>query len=40
MQLLVKQVAVGTDSVRIRLRTSGLTGLINEFTGRDSRKAA
>ena len=40
VQLLVERVVVGTDGVRIRLRTNGLVGLINELTGSASCKAA
>ena len=39
VQLLVERVLVGTDGVRIRLRTNGLVGLNNELT-RGQKKAA
>jgi hypothetical protein len=40
VQLLVERVLVGTDGVSIRLRTNGLVGLINEFSGCAARNAA
>ena len=40
MQLLVERVDVRMHGVEVRLRTNGLIGLVNEFTGRPSRQAA
>jgi hypothetical protein len=40
VQVLVERVGIGTDGVRISLRTNGLTGLIIEITSSATRRAA
>jgi site-specific DNA recombinase len=40
VQLLVEQVSLATDGVRVRLRTNGLAWLVSERNAADARKAA